>query len=453
MCSFHFSTKKPTKIEGEDGINFFLQKRGPDKTNIEYEQNHIFIHNLLSLTGSFTVQPLKDDGIYLLFNGEIYNYKELGDYDNDSKCIIPAYRKWGIDFPRYLDGEFAITLVDYNQKIVIVTTDVFSTKPLWIARENNEIGAASYESSLLRTGFSKDSIRKMPANTTRIYSLDSRELVFENTVYDFNLDQYKTNFDDWNSAFQKAMKKRCATATKQIFIGLSSGYDSGAIACELIKQKVRFNIYSLTGTENEEILRKRWDLCESAHLTNECFTPQKSHLQNVKSTEWLKYNVEEFMYRTYTRRSDYNEFNLRLHDDNGSIGLTTICDFASNGSNNKIFISGQGADEIFSDYGHKGTSKYSHSNFGGLFPEDLTKNNFFPWPSFFGSSMQSYLCKEEYIVGNHGFESRYPFLDKQVIQEFLNLTCELKNSRYKSVLDNYLTINNFPFARDQKIGF
>jgi asparagine synthetase B (glutamine-hydrolysing) len=175
--------------------------------------------------------------------------------------------------------------------------------------------------------------------------------------------------------------------------------------------------------------------------------------------EWLNRNVEEFLYRTYTIRSDYNEFNLRIHDDNGSSGLTSVCLMAENDKNinnsilqkNKIMLSGQGADELFSDYGHNGQSKYLHSNFGGLYPQDL--KSIFPWPSFFGSSMTSYLCKEEYIAGNHGFEARYPFLDKQVVQEFLNLTCELKNSRYKSVLDNYLTINNFPFARDQKIGF
>ena len=45
------------------------------------------------------------------------------------------------------------------------------------------------------------------------------------------------------------------------------------------------------------------------------------------------------------------------------------------------------------------------------------------------------------------------FLDKYLVQEFLWLDSTLKNSKYKSSLDEYLRINNFPFASGQKIGF
>ena len=110
-----------------------------------------------------------------------------------------------------------------------------------------------------------------------------------------------------------------------------------------------------------------------------------------------------------------------------------------------------GGDEIFSDYGFGGQSKYQHSNFGGLFPEDL--HTIFPWPSFYGSTMESYLAKEEYVGGAYGMESRYPFLDKAVVQEFLWLDVKLKNGQYKNVLHEYFVRNRFPFAPGQKIGF
>ena len=48
---------------------------------------------------------------------------------------------------------------------------------------------------------------------------------------------------------------------------------------------------------------------------------------------------------------------------------------------------------------------------------------------------------------------QYPFLDKNVVQEFLWLKPELKNSQYKSVIDNYFMKNNFSFSRGKKIGF
>jgi asparagine synthetase B (glutamine-hydrolysing) len=127
-----------------------------------------------------------------------------------------------------------------------------------------------------------------------------------------------------------------------------------------------------------------------------------------------------------------------------------VCERArSNGE--KILLSGQGADEIFSDYGFGGVKKYNHSNFGGLFPKDLSE--IFPWASFYNSSMESYLAKEEYVAGSYGIETRYPFLDMDVVQEFLWLDSDLKNNNYKSPLHQYLKINNFPFEENQKIGF
>jgi asparagine synthetase B (glutamine-hydrolysing) len=165
---------------------------------------------------------------------------------------------------------------------------------------------------------------------------------------------------------------------------------------------------------------------------------------------YIELNTEPFKYVTYSNSSDYNEYWLSLIDDNGANHLSHVCSKAIK-EGKKIFLSGQGADEIFSDYGFGGVKKYNHSNFGGLYPGNLS--TIFPWPSFFNSSMESYLAKEEYVAGSYGIEARYPFLDKKVVQEFLWLNSDLKNLHYKSVLYNYLTENNYPFTQDEKIGF
>ena len=67
--------------------------------------------------------------------------------------------------------------------------------------------------------------------------------------------------------------------------------------------------------------------------------------------------------------------------------------------------------------------------------------------------MESYLAKEEYVAGAYGIEARYPFLDLDVVQEFLWLKPEVKNLHYKSVLYHYLNKYNYPFTKDEKIGF
>ena len=72
---------------------------------------------------------------------------------------------------------------------------------------------------------------------------------------------------------------------------------------------------------------------------------------------------------------------------------------------------------------------------------------------FFGSQL-SYLSKEESIGGSFGLETRYPFLDKSLVQEYLNLKPELKNKYYKSPITNYLMKFNYPFIKDStKVGF
>ena len=130
--------------------------------------------------------------------------------------------------------------------------------------------------------------------------------------------------------------------------------------------------------------------------------------------------------------------------------MSLVCNAAKN-DDRKVYLSGIGPDEIYADYGFNGQKFAPHSNFGGLFPTNLSK--IFPWPSFYYSSMESYIAKEEYVSGMYGIEARYPFLYKKVVQEFLWLTPKLKNMYYKSVLHNYCSNNNYPFAVGEKVGF
>ena len=82
MCSFIFTEKKVNNL---DMVNFYTKFRGPDKTNSETINGLTFIHNLLSITGEFTIQPFIDNDIICLYNGEIYDY---GDYNSDGESLI-----------------------------------------------------------------------------------------------------------------------------------------------------------------------------------------------------------------------------------------------------------------------------------------------------------------------------------------------------------------------------
>ena len=401
MCSILCTNKD---IKDLDDINYYLQFRGPDDTSIVKDDvnNFTFLHNLLSMTGEFTKQPFHDGGIVCLYNGEIYNYKEFGDYKSDGYCIIDLYKKYGVDFVKKLDGEFAILLLDFNKDLILMVTDPFKTKPLFYSNADGDFGCSTYRTALDKAGH-KDVYKAKP-NTAAIFRISDSKLIDEFIICEFDLNQYKDTFDDWNQAFTKSIIKRTVDTTQNIFIGLSSGYDSGAICCELLKQNIPFKAYSVLTPiimhENTHIIDERHKLI--SENDNALFHKfMKDESTRVKHRDYIEVGTEEFYYTIRSDTSDYNEYDRRL--------------------------------------------------IGGLFPDDLS--TIFPWGSFYYSTMESYLAKEEYVAGLHGLEARYPFLDKDLVQEFLWLTPELKNSQYKSVLDNYFVENSFPFSRGEKKGF
>ena len=73
--------------------------------------------------------------------------------------------------------------------------------------------------------------------------------------------------------------------------------------------------------------------------------------------------------------------------------------------------------------------------------------------TFMGGLNESFIAKEEYTASLFGIETRYPFLDKKLVQEFLWLTKNLKNKYYKAPLYHYLKSNNYPFEPNEKMGF
>lgn len=430
MCGFGV-----TNVFGLGNVNLTCRQRGPDLTNVRKINGIEFLHNLLHITGTVTPQPFYKNDIAMVFNGEIYNYKDLGKYQSDGESIIDAYLNNGDKFARSLDGEFAICLIDFKNDKLIITTDSFACKPLWYEFKNDKFCVASYNSQLKGLGFENGS--KLYANTTLVYRLSDLTEIRRLMNVEYSLYQQKNSYDDWIEAFRQSITKRTKNTQHGMFLGLSSGYDSGAIACELNTQNVDFKAFSINNNENVSILNERISLLKNAEIYN----LQDSELQLCKRE--LRKNCENFSYSD--RFLSYD-----IKKDQASYGLASICTRAKK-ENKRIYFSGQGADEILSDYGWNGNKIYKHSSFGGLFPRDLS--TIFPWHSFYDGTQIQYLNKEEYVAGHFGIETRYPFLDKNLVQEFLWLNPNLKNKKYKNALAEYLEQNNFPFSSNEKLGF
>ena len=145
------------------------------------------------------------------------------------------------------------------------------------------------------------------------------------------------------------------------------------------------------------------------------------------------YNLLESKYM------EVNMENYNFYKDEDSTFLLSNMMKTIRKDNIDIFVSGQGSDEILSNYLKN--------------PKDFFVNlqNIFPWNNFYQGKNEFYINQLEYIGGSFGIEVRYPFLDKFFVQEFLNLTNHLKTKQYKSVISEYLLQLKLN-AKIQKVG-
>lgn len=264
--------------------------------------------------------------------------------------------------------------------------------------------------------------------------LKSKELnKFLNHDFDFS-NQHKDTYDDWLKAFSKAVKDR---AEDGCIIGLSSGYDSGSLMCELNKQKIPYKAYIIPKNEHKEILDKRIGLV----IENNDY--EMSDMTPAQVDHYRKYLVGNIENSKYIIKYNGVETNMKILDDPASMGGAFMCDMASK-EGRKVYLSTQGADEVISDYG----ILEEQSTYKGTFPEDLKE-----WDNFKKGCNYSYMMKEERVSDAYGIEARYPFLDVDLVQEYLWLKAELKNRNYKAPLYEYLTNNNIPFEKGVKRGF
>lgn len=135
-----------------------IKYRGPDNTGVFVHQRVGFAHARLSIIDLSPQgnQPMsnRDKSIVIVFNGEIYNFKELreelniaGKYTfvstSDTEVILHLYEEYGEDCFRMLNGMFAIALYDFREDKLVLARDRLGKKPLYWAKFNSTIIFAS----------------------------------------------------------------------------------------------------------------------------------------------------------------------------------------------------------------------------------------------------------------------------------------------------------------------
>ena len=136
-----------------------LNNRGPDFQDVKEVNNVLLGHTRLAIIdlNNEANQPMEFDKIVLVFNGEIYNYKELIKNENlkvktksDSEVIIRLYQKYGFEFLDKLNGMFAFSIYDKNKDLFFCARDRFGKKPFFYYYEGDEFIFGSEIKSILK---------------------------------------------------------------------------------------------------------------------------------------------------------------------------------------------------------------------------------------------------------------------------------------------------------------
>ena len=150
MCGiagiFHYETVKPVDPKRVEAMTNALAHRGPDGTGVWTAPGVGLGHRRLSiidLAGSPQPMHSADGRAVIVFNGEIYNYRELRREleqggaqfrtDGDTETILAAWQKWGPRCLERLDGMFAFALYDCATRQLFLARDRLGVKPLYIA--------------------------------------------------------------------------------------------------------------------------------------------------------------------------------------------------------------------------------------------------------------------------------------------------------------------------------
>jgi asparagine synthase (glutamine-hydrolysing) len=142
-----------------------LRHRGPDDEGLAaWPRAGLGFRRLsiIDLAGSHQPMSNEDDSVWMVFNGEIYNYRSLRDdllarghafkTAGDGETILHLYEEEGLGFPRKLNGMFSVALWDARRERLVLTRDHLGIKPLYYRIDGGRLVFASETKAILAAG-------------------------------------------------------------------------------------------------------------------------------------------------------------------------------------------------------------------------------------------------------------------------------------------------------------
>ena len=250
-----------------------LAPRGPDASGVVVRGNIGFGHRRLRILdlSDKSQQPMVDAdlGLSLVFNGCIYNFRELrAELEEkgyrffsygDTEVILKAWHAWGEDCVSRFHGMFAFVLHERDTGRVVLARDRFGIKPLYLAEVDGALRFASTLPALVKAGGIDTSIdvaalhtymtfhavvppprtmlngvRKLPPATIRVYERNGsfQDRRYWDPPYRREAGDGAIRREEWQERLLEALRiavKRRMIADVPVGVLLSGGVDSSLI--------------------------------------------------------------------------------------------------------------------------------------------------------------------------------------------------------------------------------
>jgi asparagine synthase (glutamine-hydrolysing) len=372
MCGILGVVGKEYRLERVENALEKLYDRGPDSFGLFHEDNIILGHRRLAImdTSVHSAQPMQFEDLVLVFNGAIYNYREIRKEleskgyrfysDGDTEVILKAYHCWGKDAVLKFNGMFAFAVFNRNTKVLFAARDRLGIKPFYYSFENNTFKFASNTQALLQLGVHDTSInstalnnyfsfhtivtppntmingiKKLPQAHTLEYHLKSKTLKVHDPYWKIEPKEQNYTYEEYKEQLTELLERsveRRMTAAVDVGVLLSGGLDSSLITALANKHHPGLHTYSIGFESTDE---EKGDEFEYSDIIAKHYGTlhQKIRIDKKRMLASLPHAVASMSEP------------MGSHD---AIGFYLLSQEVSR--NIKVVQSGQGADEVFAGY-------------------------------------------------------------------------------------------------------
>ena len=446
MCGV-FGSVNINQINFAENALSSIKHRGPDHQDFIKDNNVTLGMTRLSIidldTGN---QPItnENEDIFLVCNGEIYNYLEIRNEikdkvnfktNSDVECILKLYELYSFDCVKKLRGMFSFAIYDAKKSLIFIARDRFGIKPLYYYFDKNSFIFASEIKSILEYSNLNPTINlkkmfphnyfwmNLETHINEIKELEPGTYGVLNTNNDLNFEVSKywsletnSTLTDEKEIIEKLeffLDESCSIHLRSdvpINMLLSGGVDSNILAYFVKKNyDKKFNSYTFGNS------KKGLNEFESSNFTaNEIF---KSNQNNI----FLNFDR---IFSTFPKVMRHLEVSCAKNLESSLASYFLMEGVKKHNKSNKVVLCGEGADELFGGYKWFFSNKsrdmlakeYSRHHKEGLYRLQLKR--------------------VDKMSMAHSIEARVPFLD-HIFFEFaskIDVGLRSKNDQIKYIL-------------------